>query len=283
MPVEIVKEWGNHPLAKDFQTWLATFQEQGGVIVDPAEAARGADEKRKAVGNPDSEPAAKKLKGTVKIDEALVCEAETISKPLLHECKVTLSKDNMALLQVRAGSEIWLINKGPKDFMGDFHQVAGFGRGGFKLFKPDEQPTEGQRIVEFKLSGYQDLIYLNNQCVTVGQAVQQQRVSKPDCKITYHEIQQEPEKALNEFSLKLTHRVVFTSKSEEVTAEASFGNLALKEKDPLWSESKALCVLWHCRWTAKGLSPVKPAVHLRGGLLLKPGQALNCHQKLAAA
>ncbi|CAE7298363.1 unnamed protein product [Symbiodinium sp. CCMP2592] len=279
IPVEIVKEWGTHPLAKDFQDWLKCFQESGGEIVAAAGADSEADQKRKAAGNPDSEPAAKKKKGAVKIDEALIGEADAISQALLHECKVTVTKDSVGMLQVRAGSEVWLVNKGPKDFVAEFHQVCGFGRGSFKLMKPEEQPVEGQRFVEFKLTDYQDMIYINNQCLTVGQAVAQQRLTKPDCKVSYHEIVQDAEKGLNEFSLRLTHRVVFSSKMEEVTAEATFGNLALKENNTIWSESKALCVLWHCRWTAKGLTPVKPAVHLKGGITVKPGKALNCHQK----
>ena len=202
----------------------------------------------------------------IKIDAGLVIDAEKISGAILFEVKVTLFKDIFANLQIRAQSEVWLANKGAS-------------RGSFKLLKQSEEKDASVRLLEFQLSSHEDFVFVNNQLTTVGQAVAEQRKSKPDCKVLYHDFVTEQDKGLNEFGLKVTHRVAFMPRSEESTAEASFGNVALPEKDTTWIQSKALCVLWHCRWTTKGLSPVKPAVHLRGSIVLKPGQALNCHSK----
>ena len=33
-------------------------------------------------------------------------------------------------------------------------------------------------------------------------------------------------------------------------------------------------IIWHVRWTAKGLMPVKPALHLAGSAVIPPGKAL---------
>ena len=283
VPVALVKEWQSHPLAKDFQLWLDEFLAAGYEIVDPNETpaeetkddVQGQTQNKRKREGESAATGAKKIK----IDAGLVIDAEKISGAILFEVKVTLFKDIFANLQIRAQSEVWLVNKGAKDFCGNGCQVAGYGRGSFKLLKQSEEKDASVRLLEFQLSSHEDFVFVNNQLTTVGQAVAEQRKSKPDCKVLYHDFVTEQDKGLNEFGLKVTHRVAFMPRSEESTAEASFGNVALREKDTTWIQSKALCVLWHCRWTTKGLSPVKPAVHLQGSIVLKPGQALNCHSK----
>ena len=75
------------------------------------------------------------------------------------------------------------------------------------------------------------------------------------------------------FKLDQTHRVGFIAKEDqgnELTANA----VGTKEDQNVWN-SQLMHVFWHVRWTAKGLMPVKPAIHLLEALDLPAGR--SCH------
>lgn len=73
------------------------------------------------------------------------------------------------------------------------------------------------------------------------------------------------------FTLETLHVIDFIPKEEQgdITANAA----AVKVDAQLWNSS-ATSIRWHCRWTQKGLMPVKPAVHFTSGFSLGPNCAL---------
>ena len=74
-------------------------------------------------------------------------------------------------------------------------------------------------------------------------------------------------------TLKQTHRVIFNQKSDD--------NKELGRQNAGFSlpfrASGLLRLVWHCRWTTKGLSPIKPALHLIGQINLPAGHAIKLH------
>ena len=65
-------------------------------------------------------------------------------------------------------------------------------------------------------------------------------------------------------------------KNEELAdKDINCHNIAAKEEFKVWN-TDVLNTLWVVRWTAKGLMPVKPTVHLTGSLTLLPGKACRC-------
>ena len=60
-------------------------------------------------------------------------------------------------------------------------------------------------------------------------------------------------------------------------AAVTINNIGAKDISTTWA-SEVLCILWHVRWAAKGLMPVKPAVYTRYTLSISPGQACCCNQ-----
>ena len=60
--------------------------------------------------------------------------------------------------------------------------------------------------------------------------------------------------------------------------EVNINNIGQKVQESgveTWN-NEFFIVVWVVRWTAKGLQPVKPCVHLRAELVLPPGRALMC-------
>ena len=212
----------------------------------------------------DGQPSPKKLK----IAASLVMESNSIVDALLLEAKMQ-GKD-APMLQLQAQHKVFIVNKAAAEAsLPDGAYVCGMGKGSFKLFKQD-QALEGN-LYEFKLTDQNDLVVMNGAVVGLGKVVLEQREKNPAVKVNYHNIVIDDGNP-KEFKLTQTHRICFQPKDEN--GEASQNNLAMKEEPKTWNAS-CLHVLWVVRWTAKGLMPVKPQVHLKGSLILPAGR--SCH------
>ena len=131
------------------------------------------------------------------------------------------------------------------------------------------------KSLQFKISSQDDLVVLNGIVTDVGTVVRDQRAKKPDAQICYHGIkvdEADPQK----FNIEVTHNVVFVPKNDELAdKDINCHNIAAKEEPKVWN-TDVLKTLWVVRWTAKGLMPVKPTVHLTGSLTLLLGKACRC-------
>ena len=76
----------------------------------------------------------------------------------------------------------------------------------------------------------------------------------------------------NKFTLTQTHRILFLPKEDQGT-EISAHSFGVKCDHSYWGSDMSQ-VMWHVRWTQKGLMPVKPAVHLTNRVSLPAGRAL---------
>ena len=73
-------------------------------------------------------------------------------------------------------------------------------------------------------------------------------------------------------TLTQTHRILFLPKDDQGT-EISAHSFGVKCDYSYWGSDMSQ-VMWHVRWTQKGLMPVKPAVHLTNRVSLPAGRAL---------
>ena len=151
--------------------------------------------------------------------------------------------------------------------------LAGFGKGSFKLLKENEAAPE--KAIEFKLSNDEDLICFNGKVLPLGQVVQEQRAKKPEAQVSYHKMVVNDENP-KKFSLTTSHRICFVGASGESEPEASIGNIGMKEALDVWAKCPNFVLAWTCRWSAKGLMPVKPSIHLKLGLTVPIGRAYLC-------
>lgn len=196
-------------------------------------------------------------------DHVLICVVPSLQPPLYHVhylkfsvcsisggCKTIANKDPAKPLSLAAGSF-----------------VAAFGPGSFALAKGSEALTERQ--VEYSLANHNTLVVLNNTVLPLGKVLKDHRETKPDALIIYYKINCDPATP-NEFTLEATHRLMFALKEEP--AEVSIHNVAGKAAMASWA-TEATEILWVVRWTQKGLTPVRPAVYMKGAVSLPPGHA----------
>ena len=197
------------------------------------------------------------------LPEEHCCLAADISEPLVHEIK--LQKD-WPVLQVRGSDTCHLVNNTQKAWSMNDCGACFYGAGSYKILKAGQDLPE--RSVELVLTSHADTIVVSGAVTTLGQAFSEMRQKKPDCRIAYFEIQ--PGESLSEFQLRATHRVVFYGKEETAT---------LARHNCAWALLKShLTPVWHMRWAAKGLLPVKPALHILGGMELEVGKAVRLTQ-----
>ena len=276
LPVGLVREWQDHSqVGHEFKSWMETFLKDHAVI-DPAEQQQQQQEenpddpegrKRAAAGGgPNPSP---NKRARVTVDSSLIMDSSSITTAMINEYDVQKGKDLSVALQLRAEDQVYLLNKGTKPWKALDPLVCGFGNGTWKVVKPNtEKPANS---VQLCFKNHEALILLNGTLQTIGQAVNEMRVKKPDAKIAYHTIQEG--ESLQEFNLTVSHQVAFVAKMEEGT-EWSQKNIALKLfKDGMDSP---LQLIWYMRWSTKGLTPIKPALHLVGNVELAGGKALKC-------
>jgi len=272
LPTSIVKKWQFHPMfSKEFVSWLDDFTQKYKLVDDNAES----NDPARAVVTPikrkntsadlgEAGSSGGKKPKVRQVSPELIIETDSIEHALLVETKV--GKDLM--LQIRAAHNLYLVNKGAcETALSEGTFLAGFGKGGFKLLK-----EENDESLPFRLQDQDTLVVLNGQVTKLGEVLTEHRVKKPDCQLCYHKIvphESDPKM----FTLELTHKVAFTPKLDDAEI-ISQANAAAKEVIQSWRGSPVVKILWNVRWTTKGLMPVKPAVHLILGVSLPVGRSL---------
>ena len=73
-----------------------------------------------------------------------------------------------------------------------------------------------------------------------------------------------------QFTLKPAMKFGYIPREDQ--GEKTSNNLASFIGKEHWATSR-MRIYWHCTWSAKGLSPQKPAVHLKTSMVLPPGRA----------
>ena len=271
---ELVKQWLCNPkFGQDFKLWIDNFVANGNKVQEVAPAADvprplagGGGEhtpgKRGGEAMGEGSPPAKKAK----VASKFIQSAESITESILFDVNLKAStKGEKAVFNLRSNHTVYIINKGEKEFSHPAgEQIIGFGKGAFKNLK-DTPPTDEQ--LPYVLSP-DDEIVMNNTRMLLSTVLQNQRQAEGDVKLAYHKVcwdTVDPKK----FTVEVTHHIAFAPLP---TQEVNANNVATQEKVSFWSKNEVTTVLWHCRWTAKGLMPVKPAVFLKGQLVLQPGE-----------
>ena len=116
-----------------------------------------------------------------------VVESNTISEVLLAEVQLSTMPKDTAMLQLRASNTIYILNKAPSDIMlSQWLFLAGFGKGTFKLLKSGEDNLPSALELCWKSSD--DLVVFNGAVISLEKVVNDQRASKPECRVCYHNI-----------------------------------------------------------------------------------------------
>ena len=197
---------------------------------------------------------------------------KSITEVLIKETKMTgigNCKD-LPTLQIRSNHKIYILNSTLQEWSSNMGFVAGFGKGIFKLVKADGSDLP-EKAIEFKYTNSLDHVVFNGVVVTLGKVVNEQKAKNPAITVCYHSLtidDADPKK----FECTQTHKVTFIPKDDQAEKDITINTIACKEELKYWS-TDVVQLMWIVRWTAKGLMPVKPVIHLKGQLTVPAGRA----------
>ena len=269
---------------EEFSKWLDKFLEKYSVSDDADNSSPNNKRPNSEVQGQDRDPSPKKSRAEEVPAECLL-PCDKISETLLFETKLG-GKDTMAF-QIRTNHQLYLVNQTSQELtLKAMSPLVGFGRGSFKLFK--EGDTLPEKGLLFQLASSDALVCLNGAVQTISEVLFNQRKIKPEATVCYHKATPSGQKTDGQtlFDFKLTHKICFVpptkrdapdegaekpSKEESLT----FTNIASRESA---ADLQCASLIWHVRWTVKGLQPLKPMIHLTKKLCLAAGQCCKLKQ-----
>ena len=173
---------------------------------------------------------------------------------------------------LRATKTCYIVNESDKtQTLSSTEGLFWFGKGAFKMLKDDDGAAQPASIL-FQLTDPDTVVMHDNVAMPLIKLLMSKRqASSSAVKLCYHKIAWDvatPEAC----KIELTHKVAFVPDATEA-AKLTVHNFAAKEAPGYW-ETETTHILWHVRWTVKGLMPIKPVVSLKGDLTLEGNQAL---------
>jgi hypothetical protein len=277
MPTALPKEWQGHAtFGAEFAEFLSEFEKKYKIVEAPAMecGVAGPGGKKRAGGadgglqqNLAGKVASKKARSSVEIPSQDLAD---VKEALLFEAKMVGKA--AASLQIRALHAVYLVAGEEEYTSATDGFLCGFGKGSFKLVKAADAASAAG--VQFCLGGSEDLVVFNGQVCALGKIVSDMRVTKPDAPVCYHNLTLDAEDP-KKFTLQQTHHINFVPQPEAEGQPVNINNIAVKEPMDTWKTSDHMRLLWAVRWVAKGLMPVKPVIHLKGHVALKPGKACS--------
>eukprot|EP00438_Fugacium_kawagutii_P012481 Skav236403 [mRNA] locus=scaffold1702:119198:123414:- [translate_table: standard] len=295
--IDIAEEWNAHArYGGEFQDLVEKIIEEFGTLIPEKDRSKGKDKDGKEKGNTDE-----KEKDKGKCNKRAGCTIELLN-PVIKKVKVAdafmktieaVGENNKLMefdlcnkgggisVHVKFQNKVFFFNRSQTTgTLQPGHVIAGFGGGKYKQLKQGEEANaEKEVLFEVKPS---TMVLNGTQLTTVEQMVKQKRCEDPEAKVAYHEIKEDPSpEDASKFTLTLVSKVAFIpnaaqgapSEGEDGKPKSLQARAASLLPASSW-ESHCTSVLWTVRWSAIGLTPVKPQVVLTKELALEP--AYSC-------
>ena len=273
LPRHVYQKWKSHERfgGKMMQRMDALVEEFGEAILaeELASSASGA--------TPNKRPGAE-LGGSPAKKPNLTCQElkdwdgeELVKIPLLNV------KSDKALLDIRAGGKVGLVNKDDKrDLMcPQGFILAGFGKGKFNLAEQLQPKGEegAAEPIPYSLGGQDSLVHFNNKLVTLREVYDEKSRSQHNPVINYYKIEAAPtEEDPGFFTLAKEHGIAFVPIG---ITDAMLQQTSAASKIPADQWDPAVCgVVWACKWQPNGLMPIRPVVVALQAISIPPGCVL---------
>ena len=212
------------------------------------------------------------------IDPAHIVPSGTDENVLVDMSLVGLKAGTGKLL-VLQGHKIRLVNTGENESMelsvGTI--LAGFGRG--KWLQKEDGYKEETDIL-YSLSGYQEKVLHGADLLELLDVVNQKRTTNPDCRVAYHDMTPIPPSGslpLGAFKLDVTKEIAFRPLTDVERPEAAKGHLQTRLASTIpvnaWDGNYSK-LIWTLKWSANGLTPVRPQIVLTKNVTIAPGKSL---------
>ena len=265
---ELWKVWGTHPeFGKDFELACAKFDEEFAVHGVPLNAAAAA-----AVDT--AAPPVKKAKVAAdvpSVDIASLPESITEVKLL----SVKMPKDLLVLAK-RSGGVFSISNPSedhgciPKGSM-----LLGFGKINFRQLKNDSTEFDPQLDFMFAPDNSEYEVALESlELKTLKELVSKQAdtKTKADAKICYHDFEDVPGDTAA-FKLLRKIDVVCRCKEDKQQGAVTPGSFGYLSSFAMWNTSWTK-VVWVCKWSSNGLTPIRPVVITTATVDIAPGKGI---------
>ena len=130
-------------------------------------------------------------------------------------------------------------------------------------------------MVLFHLKSTEDLIVINGLVTTLGKAYYEKLKTDMHAKIAYHTaVERKPDESNQSvLEIKQTHRIGFLVPENTQEAVKNANTFAAHLPLQQWNTQQT-ALLWQAKWTAKGLTPIKPAVYSLVEMELLPGRCV---------
>ena len=273
VPKELVDTWSSHQeYGKEFTSWLTEVLDEFGHHELPAE------------DNQEADPATKKRKldaDSKKKTQEVNAEKIVSQEPtegVLKSTKLCGKGQTGAVLKVLTGGKAVITNTLHNELhMPAGSVVAGFGKGDWKLEGRDAD-INTETMLLYQIQTMDDMVLMGTKYMTVADAIKPRRARNPMVKLMYHTMHSITDGPAGSFSVSLDHKVFFAPDSAGVSAEdngeeklqQTIGSLVPRKA---W-DSHCLSIIWAVKWTANGLSPVRPVVVLTKDVSLLPARTL---------
>ncbi|CAK9068414.1 unnamed protein product [Durusdinium trenchii] len=278
IPKPLVQKWRtDSDFGDEFGTWLDNFCEKYSVA-ENEQTSQTSPNKNKRDGEEPENPTPVKKNKVEEVGPEFILANDKVQETLLFEAKLQ-GKDSLSF-QIRTGHQLFVVNSTPSELsVKPGTALVGFGRGSFKLVKDNEVLSE--KAMVFEMSS-ESLVSLNGVVSTVSEVLAKQRETKPSAEVCYHKATLVPDK-LGVYDFRVTHKVAFvpaaagkndadqgsgTGKDDPVSAS----NIAAREPSSTFQGMHSMSLVWHVKWTVKGLQPVKVMLHCMKQLVLPAGQ-----------
>jgi len=268
-PPHLVQAWYTHStLGEKFQEFLEKFHDEFGnyqMNCDDDDDSTGATPGKKRASSSTPSSSAKKAKQ----DDSKFMVAEKPDGTEILSTPMKAKGQEGLKLHVHMGYNMHISNPTTKEISqtaGSF--VAGFGKGKFVL-TPNLKEGAPEGIL-FELKGMDDLIFLNQQLTTVGEAIQQKRASDPTCKIAYHEMAEIEGGSAGDFAVTMKNKVYF---GPEASDDKSQAGIAASIPVAHWGRAEAsIAMVWSAKWGPNGLTPIRPLILFTSSVTIGPGR-----------
>ena len=247
-------------------------------VAENEQTSQTSPNKNKRDGEEPENPTPVKKNKVEEVGPDFILANDKVQETLLFEAKLQ-GKDSLSF-QIRTGHQLFVVNSTPSELsVKPGTALVGFGRGSFKLVKDNEVLSE--KAMVFEMSS-ESLVSLNGVVSTVSEVLAKQRETKPSAEVCYHKATLIPDK-LGVYDFRVTHKVAFvpaaagkndadqgsgTGKDDPVSAS----NIAAREPSSTFQGMHSMSLVWHVKWTVKGLQPVKVMLHCMKQLVLPAGQ-----------
>ena len=180
----------------------------------------------------------------------------------LQNCSVAGTRTS---LHFTAAAKIYLVNEGHVDTLVNAHTSLAQYYKGTWLSRKDKATENSPDTVPFCLESESDLVHHGGKVKTLKQVLEDQRQEDPTkVKVAYHTLEDAPT-VDSPGGFKLTRKYMHHWKFENCpmkaeTTTVSQGHAAGLVVPEQWKDFNVTCIIWVMRWTAKGLTPVRPFI-----------------------